>query len=220
MQPAFAETADFYRLDASLKLDPKKQSDLGQYMTPSPIGRFMASLFSDLSGDIQVLDPGAGVGSLSAAFVERCAHEHRKPRSISLKCYETEPLLIEYLETTLQEAESQSWAAEIAVSGEIYAEDFILAIANGYQEGLFETGKTHAETFTHVIMNPPYRRLTRHPGTDQRCVRLVSRPQISTPGSCTWRLYGCAPVVKWSRSCLARFAMARTSSPSVSSSFR
>jgi len=159
MQPAFAETADFYRLDASLKLDPKRRSGLGQYMTPAPIGRFMASLFGDVSGDIQVLDPGAGVGSLSAAFIERCAHEHKKPRSISLTCYEIEPLLIEYLETTLQEAESQSRAAGIAVSGEIYAEDFILAMADGSQEDLFKTGETHAKTFTHVIMNPPYKKI-------------------------------------------------------------
>ena len=68
MQLAFAETADFYRLDASLKLDPKRRSGLGQYMTPTPIGRFMASLFGNVSGDIRVLDPGAGVGSLSAAL--------------------------------------------------------------------------------------------------------------------------------------------------------
>ena len=45
IQTAFAETTEFYRIDAGLKLDPKKRSALGQYMTPAPIGRFMASLF-------------------------------------------------------------------------------------------------------------------------------------------------------------------------------
>ena len=55
-QPAFADTTDFYRLDASLKLDPKRRSGLGQYMTPTPIARFMASLFSDVSGKVRLLD--------------------------------------------------------------------------------------------------------------------------------------------------------------------
>ena len=159
MQPAFAETADFYRLDASLKLDPKRRSGLGQYMTPTPIGRFMASLFGNVSGDIRVLDPGAGVGSLSAALVERCAHEQKKPRSISLTCYEIEPLLIEYLKATLQEAKNQSRATGIDVSGEIYAQDFILAMSKALQEDLFEIGEIHSETFTHVIINPPYKKI-------------------------------------------------------------
>ena len=160
MQPAFAETADFYRVDASLKLDPKRRSGLGQYMTPAPIGRFMASLFDDVSGDVRVLDPGAGVGSLSATFIERCLHEKKKSRSVFLTCYEIEPLLIDYLESTLQEAESQGRAAKIAVSGQIHADDFILAHAHGSQEGLFESREAQeGETFTHVIMNPPYKKI-------------------------------------------------------------
>ena len=159
MQPAFAETADFYRLDASLRLDPKRRSELGQYMTPAPIGRFMASLFDDLSGDLRVLDPGAGVGSLSAAFVERCCHEVTKPWSVNLSCYEIEPLLIDYLETTIRDAEIQGWQAQIDVEGDIYADDFILAHANGTQEDFFGTGVTEGELFTHVIMNPPYKKI-------------------------------------------------------------
>ena len=57
-----AETADFYRVDASTKLDSAKRALLGQYMTPAPIARFMASLFSETGGDIRVLDPGARGG--------------------------------------------------------------------------------------------------------------------------------------------------------------
>ena len=160
MQPAFAETADFYRVDASLKLDPKRRSGLGQYMTPVPIGRFMASLFEDVSGAVRVLDPGAGVGSLSAAFIERCSHEKKRPRSVSLTCYEIEPLLIDYLEFTLQGAETQGRAAKIAVRGHVYADDFILARAHGSQDDLFETGEAQkGEPFTHVIMNPPYKKI-------------------------------------------------------------
>ena len=68
---ALADHADFYRIDASEKLDTTRRALLGQYMTPTPIGRFMASLFVNTRGDLRVLDPGAGVGSLTAAFAER-----------------------------------------------------------------------------------------------------------------------------------------------------
>ena len=43
IQAAFSETAEFYSIDAGLKLDPKKRSAFGQYITPAPIGRFISS---------------------------------------------------------------------------------------------------------------------------------------------------------------------------------
>ena len=50
-----------------------KRAVIGQYMTPTPIGRFMAILFNDLAGKLHILDPGAGVGSLTAALVNEYA---------------------------------------------------------------------------------------------------------------------------------------------------
>ena len=63
--------SDQHRKEANKLLNPKTKSALGQFMTPAPICLFMASLFDDIKGDIKLLDPGCGVGSLSAAFVER-----------------------------------------------------------------------------------------------------------------------------------------------------
>lgn len=159
MQSAFAEIADFYRIDASLKLDPKKRSGLGQYMTPVSVGRFMASLFDAVSGGVRLLDPGAGVGSLSAAFIERCSYETKKPQSVSLDCYEIEPVLIDYLESTLNEAEFQGRTAGIDVNGTIHADDFILSCAQGSHKDLFQSAESGDEPFTHVIMNPPYKKI-------------------------------------------------------------
>ena len=159
MPPDCAEIADFYRLDASLKLDPKKRSGLGQYMTPVSIGRFMASLFDAVSGEVRLLDPGAGVGSLSAAFIERCSDETKKPRSVSLDCYEIEPVLIGHLESTLNEAEIQGRASGIDVTGTIHTDDFILSFAHGSRADLFQSAESEDEPFTHVIMNPPYKKI-------------------------------------------------------------
>ena len=119
MQTAVAETTEFYRVDASLKLDPKKRAILGQYMTPVPIGHFMASLFSDARGEIRLLDAGAGVGSLTAAFVEMLCKRRKNPRSASLVCYEIEPMLLDYLTNTLAEAVGQCAGVQIAASSEI-----------------------------------------------------------------------------------------------------
>ena len=112
-QIAFAETTEFYRVDASLKLDPKKRSVLGQYMTPAPIGRFMASLFNDLTGDLHILDPGAGLGYLTAALVERLCDAAVKPDSVEPVTYEIESLLIEYLQNTSAESQAQCQSAYI-----------------------------------------------------------------------------------------------------------
>jgi len=157
-QPAFADTSEFYRLDAALKLDPSRRSNLGQYMTPTPIARFMASLFADVSGDIRLLDPGAGVGSLTAAFVERIGREHSKPHSVALSAYEIEPVLTTYLRNTLNEATTQCRRAQITASNELHEEDFILSHTSGVQPDIFNQAREDGG-FTHVLMNPPYKKI-------------------------------------------------------------
>ena len=128
-------------------------------MTPAPICRFMASLFDDVSGHVRLLDPGAGVGSLTAAFIERCVHETEKPLSVFAACYEIEPLMIEYLGTVLREAKSQSRAVGIDANGTIFGTDFVLASSSDSQEDLFNVPDTDSEVVTHVIMNPPYKKI-------------------------------------------------------------
>jgi len=156
---AIAETADFYRADTSSRLDPKRRSALGQYMTAVPLARFLASLFDRLDGDICLLDPGAGVGSLTAAFVERMCHQPEKPRSATLICYEIEPLMIDYLQATLQTAERQCTRAQIKGLTHVYEEDFILAQAGHAQADILHHGGKHDHQYTHVIMNPPYKKI-------------------------------------------------------------
>jgi len=158
-QPAFTDVFEFYRVDAALKLDPRRRSDLGQYMTPAPIARFMASLFGDVSGDIRLLDPGAGVGSLTAAFVERISGETQKPHSIELTAYEIEPVLTTYLRNTFDEADAQCQRAQIKASIELHEDDFILGHTWRKQPNIFNQVDDEDGKFTHVIMNPPYKKI-------------------------------------------------------------
>lgn len=158
-QPAFADTSEFYRLDAAHKLDPRRRSDLGQYMTPAPIARFMASLFADVSDDIRLLDPGAGVGSLTAAAVERFCAATDKPRSVSLVAYEIEPVLTVYLRNTLEEAASQCGRSQINADIGLHEEDFILSHEWGDQPDIFAPASAD-NGFSHVILNPPYKKIS------------------------------------------------------------
>jgi len=158
-QATFAERSEFYRLDAALKLDPRRRSDLGQYMTPAPIARFMTSLFEDMSGEVRLLDPGAGVGSLTAAFVERICATAAKPRSVSLTAYEIEPVLSGYLRNTLDEAVGQCRRVQIKASSELHDEDFVLGHAWGTQPDIFNRPHEDGGSFTHVLMNPPYKKI-------------------------------------------------------------
>ena len=156
-----ADTADFYRFDASLRPDATKRAMLGQYMTPTPIGRFMASLFADISGDLRVLDPGAGAGSLTAALAERLCTAEVRPRLVEFVCYEIDPVLYRHLHHTLQEVEARCKEARVGVSRRVFQDDFILSHRDGQQPELFDDAdaENNGGGFTHVILNPPYRKI-------------------------------------------------------------
>lgn len=74
---------------------------MGQFLTPSPVAMFMAGMFDCRKPVVSVLDPGAGIGSLSAAFVLAMCRNRRRPTAISLTAYEIDPLFVEYLQKTL-----------------------------------------------------------------------------------------------------------------------
>lgn len=159
MQPALAETAGFYGVAAASRLDLRRRARLGQFMTPAPIGRFMAGMFSNPFARVRLLDPGAGAGSLTAAFVERLCATRPKPRAVTLVCYEIEPPLIDGLRRTLDAAAARCDAAGVPVDAEIRRRDFLLDQPAGLQPGLLDGDGRDAEEFSSVIMNPPYRKI-------------------------------------------------------------
>jgi predicted RNA methylase len=67
------------RLEATRKLDPVRRVELGQFLTPAPIGKFMASMCEARRASIRLLGAGAGVGSLTAVVLTQvCAREHQR----------------------------------------------------------------------------------------------------------------------------------------------
>ena len=81
-----------------------KKKELGQYFTPKAIGEFMANLFESSKNkkNITLLDPGAGSGNLTVAFVNRILEWKIPPLTIHVDLYEIDFLIIDELSKNLK----------------------------------------------------------------------------------------------------------------------
>ena len=153
------EQVEFYRLDASRSLDPEEKAKKGQFLTPAPIAQYMASLFKETqSGNIHLLDAGAGIGALTAAFVDEFCGRPQKPESIYSIAYETDPALFEYLGTTFADCRNVSQGNGVKFHGDRRKEDFIDAGTSSITNQLFASQKD-PHLITHAILNPPYKKI-------------------------------------------------------------
>jgi len=158
------------RGEASRQLEPRRRALMGQFLTPASVATFMAGMFDCSKPVVRILDPGAGLGSLSAAFVLAMCRRPHRPQSIELTAYEIDPLLIRYLHKTLDLCRAVSEEAGIRFQGRIVAEDFLEAGANTFAGDLFATGET--ERFDCAILNPPYRKI-RSESRERKLLRSI-----------------------------------------------
>ncbi|MDU9414994.1 Eco57I restriction-modification methylase domain-containing protein [Pseudomonas sp. zfem005] len=137
------EQAEVVRREITPKISRAYKEELGQFLTPSDIARFMASLFSEESlAQCNILDAGAGVGALSCALLDRLPK--KKELDVSVTAVEVDSALIPHL--------SQHLGGYKGCSMTIIQEDFIEFAA---RKITFEP----YETFTHAILNPPYKKI-------------------------------------------------------------
>lgn len=146
-----AQHLDKVRLEVSPMLDPKRRSKLGQFMTPARIAADMAAMFETIPSEVRLLDAGAGMGALTAAFVAEACARAEKPRSIDTTCYEVDPVLSQVLEETLDRCASICREHGVAFTSRVVGDDYILHSA----EPLLQEGRT----YTNAILNPPYAKL-------------------------------------------------------------
>ena len=153
---ALVDNIDFFRLDANRKLDSHRRSDLGQFMTPPATARLMASMFEAKQERISLLDAGAGVGSLTAAFVAEICGRAEKPRVIHATVYEIEPSLAEYLGQTLRQCANTCEHAGIEFQSDLLRDNFIDDGVRMLRQQMFEP----ARRFDCAILNPPYKKIS------------------------------------------------------------
>jgi len=139
------------RLQLSKKTDAKKKSQFGQFLTPAGTASFMAGLFPPAAGICRLLDPGAGIGSLTAAFLERWRSGGFDFQRVELDAFEIDSSLHVQLSQTLSKYRSDKF------SERIQGEDFIHAAVEALHCGLFAR---RLPRYTHAILNPPYKKIS------------------------------------------------------------
>jgi adenine-specific DNA-methyltransferase len=179
--------ADLARLDASRLASRDDRAAIGQFLTPAPTARFMASLLR-LDGDrLRVLDPGAGVGALTAALVERFC-EAGRGRHMDLVAYENDDVALPLLRDTLAVCVEACEDAGATATSEVRAEDFLRVMPEGNLFG------GDADAYDAAILNPPYGKIRRGSDVDNvlraadvDCTNLYSAflalvPRLLKPG--------------------------------------
>lgn len=134
------------RLKVSRRTEPKKKSKLGQFFTPGNTAAFMANLFPPSDGECRLLDAGAGIGSLSCAFLERCVSGSLNFEKIHIQAFELDESIHDDLHNSLS-----SYVQKCKFSFELIERDFI--------EEAVSLIKSNGNHFTHAILNPPYKKI-------------------------------------------------------------
>jgi len=125
-------------------------------MTPPATARLMASMFEAKHQSIALLDAGAGVGSLTAAFVDEICSRTHKPNNIHVTAYEIDSDLAEYLSDTLRQCQEVCEDAHISFESELIKRDFIEDGVRMLRQHMF----TSARQFNCAILNPPYKKIS------------------------------------------------------------
>jgi adenine-specific DNA-methyltransferase len=135
------------RLRVSNHTDAKKKSQFGQFFTPARTAQFMAGLFSPTSiGSCRLLDAGAGIGSLSCAFLDKYISGNLQLEKIELEVFELDDFLHEDLISSLSR-----YTNKTPLTFKILGGDFIETAVTRIQFGQSD--------FTHAILNPPYKKI-------------------------------------------------------------
>lgn len=139
------------RLRLSRDTDAKKKSQFGQFLTPERTAAFMAGLFPPAEGMCSLLDAGAGIGSLAAAFLDRWLSGGLRFRRVELDAFEIDGCLHPQLAQTLSKYRSDAFHVKV------HNDDFIHAAVDALSGGLFAKSLPR---YSHAILNPPYRKIS------------------------------------------------------------
>jgi adenine-specific DNA-methyltransferase len=137
--------AEKLRIDVAGQTPRTHKSAMGQFMTPAPVAAFMAGLFEPRDGPFRLLDPGAGLGALTCAALDRWKTGGLGEGSMTVEVHEMDDRLRSHLVETL------AGYVAVGVSMRAKGDDYLAAAADD-----IEHGKAH---FTHAIINPPYKKI-------------------------------------------------------------
>ena len=115
-------------------------------------------MFRDLGSEIRLLDAGAGVGSLTSAFVSEVLGRSPRPKLVEATACEVDPVMLSGLREVFHFCEAISRSAGTRFLGRVVERDFI-------EDGVsFLTprlcGESEIPRFNAAILNPAYRKIS------------------------------------------------------------
>ena len=173
MQP-LADIIERTRHSTDKTLEQSKRSELGQFMTNWKIAKFMASLF-DMQAcfnkqRLHILDPGAGIGSLSSALTEQLIQSNFPGTEIHTDAYEIDPKMRLGLDVMRREISRRTGSSLNIVSGDFIEE----AVEILCPKLSIEAQSRNAYDLS--ILNPPYKKVS----SSSKHRRLLSSVGIET----------------------------------------
>ena len=147
---------DLLRIEHGRSSDRERRASLGQFLTPPAIAKLMASMFVATGRTLRILDPGAGLGALSAALIASLCGRKKPPQAITLVVYEIDASVRPSLEQTLSDCERICRERGIEFRAELRDTDFVAEAAAILRGGMFAP---ESEPFDLAILNPPYRKI-------------------------------------------------------------
>jgi adenine-specific DNA-methyltransferase len=156
------EYADKLGLLYSSRVTGEHKKDLGQFFTPMKIAQFMAGFASMDKETITILDPGCGIGILSAAVCEILLVGKNSIKNISLIAFETDVEILPLTEQCFEYLRGWIHKKKIGFTFLLVKNDFIL-----HNSSLLRKKEVITESYDIVISNPPYFKL---PKDDSRII--------------------------------------------------
>ena len=151
------EKIDESRVALSQATGRARKSQLGQFFTPPSVAQFMAGLFTrDSSRTCHLLDAGAGIGSLSAAFLMRCGSNDLSFEEVLVDAFEIDQHLHHDLLANLNECGRLAAAQGVKVESTVRGDDFIYTAVQTLGGYMFAAT---LPKYSHAILNPPYRKI-------------------------------------------------------------
>ncbi|WP_322907724.1 Eco57I restriction-modification methylase domain-containing protein [Paenibacillus sp. SGZ-1009] len=165
------EEIDKRRLEVNKLLNSKRRSQLGQFMTPIGVAEYMASLFKPTNTcDHYLLDAGAGIGSLTCAYLDRIIVSESSA-TINSYTFEIDDILREQLKTSIK-----TYTDKLKLNTQIIADDFIEWAVDILINNNTLLNSSNPVRFTHAILNPPYKQFP----SDSRYRKILRDVGIET----------------------------------------
>lgn len=140
----------------------EERKSKGQFFTSLETAQFMAKMFNFQNfGDVvSLLDPGAGTGILTAAFIDE-AVQNRHIKKVNVVCYETDPQVLPILKENLEFLKEN---AEIEIEYSVRDKDYLLSQSTQFENSLqkYNENLGDYEAYDAVIGNPPYLRIMKN----------------------------------------------------------